>query len=99
DGGFVGAGLRFLRLVGFHRGEVVGRSAIELEMWVDQQQRRVLGERVKERGSIRDAEVQIRTKAGQVRRALMSIEYLDMRDQPTIITTLVDITEFVGARE
>src|SRR5439155_112350 len=79
--------------------DVVGRSSLELEMWVDQQQSRVLGERLKERGSIRDAEVQVRTKAGQVRRALMSIEYLDLRDQPTIITTLVDITEFVGARE
>src|SRR2546429_9582403 len=29
----------------------------------------------------------------------MSIEYLDLGNQPTIITTLVDITEFVGARE
>src|SRR5436853_7565688 len=29
----------------------------------------------------------------------MSIEYLDLRDQPTIITPLVAITEFVGARE
>src|SRR5205807_10333295 len=68
-------------------------------MWVDQQQRRVLGDRLKERGSIRDAEVQVRTKAGQLRRPLMSIEYLDLRDQPTTITTLVDITEFVAARE
>ena len=99
DGRFVEANLQFLRLFEFERAEVVGRSSLELEMWVDQQQRRVLGERLKERGSIRDAEVQIRTKAGQVRRALMSIEYLDLRDQPTIITTLVDITEFVGARE
>src|SRR5437867_113167 len=99
DGRFVEANLQFLRLFGFERAEVVGRSSLELEMWVDQQQRRVLGERLKERGSIRDAEVQIRTKAGQVRRAVMSIRYLDLRDQPTIITTLVDITEFVGARE
>src|SRR5207249_572670 len=45
------------------------------------------------------AQIFDRAKAGQVRRALMSIEYLDLRDQPTIITTLVDITEFVGARE
>src|SRR5256884_4906402 len=29
----------------------------------------------------------------------MSIEYLDLGSQPTIITTLGDITEFVGARE
>src|SRR5438132_1118280 len=99
DGRFVEANLQFLRLFGFERADVVGRSSLELEMWVDQQQSRVLGERLKERGSIRDAEVQVRTKAGQVRRALMSIEYLDLRDQPTIITTLVDITEFVGARE
>src|SRR2546430_6164231 len=99
DGRFVEANLQFLRLFGFERDEVVGRSSLELEMWVDQEQRRVLGERLKERGSIRDAEVQVRTKAGQLRRALMSIEYLDLRDHPTIITTLVDITEFVGARE
>jgi len=99
DGRFVEANLQFLRMFEFERAEVVGRSSLELEMWVDQQQRQVLGERLKERGSIRDAEVQVRTKAGQVRRALMSIEYLDLRDQPTIITTLVDITEFVGARE
>ncbi|TLZ68573.1 MAG: PAS domain S-box protein [Methanobacteriota archaeon] len=99
DGRFVEANLQFLRMFEYDRDEVVGRSSLELEMWVDQQQRRVLGERLKERGSIRDAEVQIRTKTGQLRRALMSIEYLDLRDQPTIITTLVDITEFVGARE
>src|SRR5207249_1032996 len=47
----------------------------------------------------RRASVEAFQKAFQVRRALMSIEYLDLRDQPTIITTLVDITEFVGARE
>src|SRR5207247_9150598 len=33
------------------------------------------------------------------RRVLISIEYLDLSSQPTIMTTLRDITEFVGARE
>src|SRR5439155_892633 len=42
DGRFVEANLQFLRLFGFERAEVVGRSSLELEMWVDQQQRRVL---------------------------------------------------------
>ena len=99
DGRFLEVNLQFLRMFGYERSEVVGRSSLDLDLWVDQQQRRVLGERLRERGTIRDAEVQVRTKAGDPRRALMSIEYLDLRSQPTIITTLVDITEFVGARE
>ena len=99
EGHFLEVNLEFLRMFGYDRDEVIGRSSQDLDMWVEQQQRRVLGERLRERGSIRDAEVQLRTKAGEVRRALMSIEYLDLRNQPTIITTLVDITEFVGARD
>ena len=98
DGRFLEVNLQFLRMFGFDRNEVLGRTSIELDMWTDQQQRRVLAERLRERGSIRDAEVEVRTKAGAVRRALMSIEYLDLREQPTIITTLVDITDVVGAR-
>ncbi|TLZ93853.1 MAG: PAS domain S-box protein [Methanobacteriota archaeon] len=99
DGRFLEVNLQFLRMFGYDRDEVIGRSSLDLDLWVDQQQRRVLGERLPERGTIRDEEVQVRTKAGDVRRALMSIEYLDLGNQPTIITTLVDITEFVGARE
>jgi PAS domain S-box-containing protein len=98
DGRFIEVNLQFLRMFGFDRGEVIGRTSVELDLWTDQQQRRVLAERLRERGSIRDAEVEVRTKAGAIRRALMSIEYLDLRDQPTIITTLVDITDVVGAR-
>jgi PAS domain S-box-containing protein len=98
DGRFIEVNLQFLRMFGFERGEVIGRTSVELELWTDQQQRRVLAERLRERGSLRDAEVEVRTKAGAIRRALMSIEYLDLREQPTIITTLVDITDIVGAR-
>jgi PAS domain S-box-containing protein len=98
DGRFIEVNLQFLRMFGFDRGEVIGRTSVELDLWTDQQQRRVLAERLRERGSIRDAEVEVRTKAGAIRHALMSIEYLDLREQPTIITTLVDITDVVGAR-
>src|SRR5438046_10551935 len=96
DGRFLDVNLQFLRRFGYERSEVVGRSSLDLDLWVDQQQRRVLGERLRARGTIRGAEVHVRTKAGDPRRALMSIEHLELRGQPTIITSLVDITEFCG---
>jgi PAS domain S-box-containing protein len=99
DGRFIEVNLEFLKMFGFDRSEVVGKTSVELGMWVETEQRRVLAERLKERGTIRDAEVVVRTKRGEVRHALMSVEYLDLRDQQTIITTLVDITDRVAARE
>jgi two-component system sensor kinase FixL len=99
DGRFIEVNLEFLKMFGLERSEVVGKTSIELGLWVDTEQRRVLAERLRERGTIRDAEVIVRTKRGHVLHALMSVEYLDLRDQQTIITTLVDITDRVEARD
>lgn len=98
-GAFVEVNHQFLQMFGYERGEVVGKTAQDLQMWVDPEQRKYLGEQLRERGAIRNAEVEVRTKAGEVRRALLSVEYLETRDPPTIIATLVDITEPVAARE
>lgn len=98
-GSFVEVNRQFLGMFGYERAEVVGKTTQDLQMWVDPEERRILGERLRERGTIRDAEVDVRTKAGEVRRALLSVEYLETRDPPTIIATLVDITDLVAARE
>lgn len=99
DGRFIEVNVQFLRMFGYDRTDVVGHTAVELEMWVDPEQRRILADRLRENGSIRDADVEIRTKSGNPRRALLSVEYLDLKGQPTIITTLVDITDLAAARE
>jgi PAS domain S-box-containing protein len=99
DGRFIEVNGEFLKMFGHERTEVIGKTSLDLGLWVDPEQRRVLAERLRERGTIRDAEVVVRTKRGDVLHALMSVEYLDLRDQQTIITTLVDITDRVAARE
>jgi PAS domain S-box-containing protein len=99
DGRFIEVNAEFLKMFGYERSEVVGKRSLDLGLWVDAEQRRVLAERLREHGTIRDAEVVVRTKRGDVLHALMSVEYLDLRDQTTIITTLVDITDRVVARE
>lgn len=99
DGRFVEANPQFLRLFGYDRGEVLGRTSVDLRMWADDERRKILSDHLRERGAIRDAEVEMRTKSGEAKQTLLSIEHLDLRDQPAVLTTLVDVTELVAARE
>lgn len=99
DGRFVEANQQFLALFGYDRKDIIGKSSKDLAMWADPEERQVLVDRLRDQGSIRDAEIRIRTKSGEIRRTLMSVESLALHDQPTIITSLVDLTEVLAARE
>jgi PAS domain S-box-containing protein len=97
DGRFSEVNDQFLRMFEYERDQVLGHRSTELKMWEDPIQRSGLASRLREQGSIRDAEIAIRTKSGRIRRVLLSVEPLEMRDQPAIIT--VDVTDVNMAQE
>ena len=99
DGRFLEVNDQFLRLFGFDRGDVLGHTSVDLGMWADIERRQNVRERLREFGSIRDEEVSVRTRIGEIRRTLLSAEAVDLRNQRVIITSLVDITELGAVRE
>ncbi|QWV95403.1 EAL domain-containing protein [Geomonas oryzisoli] len=83
----------FLRVLGFDREEVIGRSGAELGLWLDAGQPEALLREVAQRGAVRDLEVRIRGKSGEELEGLVSAESIEMDGSPFLLTLFKDISE------
>jgi PAS domain S-box-containing protein len=83
----------FLRIMGYQREEVVGRTSFDLEVWEQPEDRRKIIEMLKERGMIRGLEIILRTKSGRLRTMLHSSEIIEIAGEKCVLAILQDITE------
>jgi PAS domain S-box-containing protein len=89
----------FEQLTGWCRDEVIGRSPSDINLWVDPYQRSMFIKRVLAEGNIRDLEVRIRRKDGQIRTALGSAELIEVNGKACALSVIADITERKRAEE
>ena len=83
----------FERLFGHSRGEVIGRTALELEIWVDPLQRQRALELLREQKTLRDFPFVGRHSSGEQRHCLLSAELIDLASGPSILAIIRDVTE------
>lgn len=93
DGRYVDVNENFLRVTGFRREEVIGRTSVELEFWERAEDRTELVKALKKHGSVRDMEITFLTKSGERRTGLNSAEVIDIAGQKCILAIFKDITE------
>ena len=89
----------YAELFGRRREEMVGRRVNELGLWADPRERKALIRRLEEGKAIRDVEVRLRRKSGDLRQALVSMDVIQLRDEAVLVTMLTDITERKQAEE
>ncbi|MDH5749768.1 MAG: PAS domain S-box protein, partial [Rhodospirillales bacterium] len=82
----------WLQSFGFTRDEVVGKRAVDLNMWPDSKARDEFVELVRKKSHVRDNEVVLLTKSGEQRHFLISGEILKFDGPPRLLTMLLDIT-------
>ncbi len=92
DGQFLSVNESFLQLGGFSRNDVLGRSASELGLWSNPEERDYLLERLTQSGSFRDMEVEIRNRRGELRTALLSGEVIESEGMACAIIIGTDVT-------
>lgn len=92
EGRFIDANDSFLRLFGYSREEVIGRTTIELRLWTGAGRRRQVIDRLKREGSLRDIEIEFADAQSQVHHGLISMESMEVEDQACICTFIQDIT-------
>ena len=85
------------RQSGYAREELIGHTALELGLWVDEGLRRRMGERVSAGLAVRDMEFQFRRKDGAIRDALISAEIVEIGGEQRMLSSVMDITERLQA--
>jgi PAS domain S-box-containing protein len=93
EGRYLDVNESFLRVTGYSREEVIGRTSRELNFWERQEDRSKFVEILQKQSSVRDLEISFRTKTGEVRTALDSAEVLEVAGQPCAIAIFRDVTE------
>jgi len=84
---------------GFKRNEVIGRTPIEIGLWIDPDQRTAFMKQLLANGGIRDLEVPLRRKDGQIRMTLKSAERIEVNGEPCVLSVIADITDRKQAEE
>ncbi len=83
----------FLRLTGYAREEVIGQTTLELGLWADPADRVAALKEFQERGSLCNREGVLRTKSGELRILMMSVDPIRIGSTPCLIYLAHDITE------
>ncbi|HYU98526.1 MAG TPA: PAS domain S-box protein [Pyrinomonadaceae bacterium] len=101
DGRLLEVNAAFLRMTGFSRDEVIGRSTLELGLWDNQSQNRLMMAKARrEHGAIVDFETKFRKKSGEIRDALLSVELIQLGlGEPSVLGIAQDVTERNRAEE
>lgn len=92
EGRYLDVNDTLLQLLGYRRDELLGRSVFDLNVWVHTDERARLIQDLQEQGTIRDREIQLRTRSGTIRDVSLAIERVDLDAQACLLTLIYDIT-------
>ncbi len=93
EGRYLEVNPAFLSLTGYTRGEVIGKTAVELGIWLDPLERSRMVRTLQLQGSVVDLEVRFRMKSGEIRTMLWSAEPIQYGGKECLIAVARDITE------
>lgn len=99
DGRFLDVNEYFLRLVGYKRDEIIGRTADEIGLWNNISTPTRVRQLLEQLGTVRNIETQCCTKDGQLRDVLASFEQVELGGAPCELTLLHDITDRKQAQD
>ncbi|HYC71035.1 MAG TPA: PAS domain S-box protein [Opitutaceae bacterium] len=93
DGRLIEVNSTFSELSGYTREEVLGRSTLEIGLWVNPERRHEFMHVLGAHGHVREFEAQFRAKHGAVRDVLITADVMEMNGRSCMLTVGLDITE------
>ena len=80
-------------MFGYRREDVVGRTTLQIGLWHSEEERARYLNLLTRQGSIRNVEVTLRSKSGEVRQCLLSSELIELNGKQCSVSVGDDITE------
>ena len=99
DGHYIDVNQSFLDQLGYQREEVVGRTSLDVGIWVDAEDRPKLMEEIRKNGSFRDANIRYKKKSGEILWSLTSSSVMEIDGIPCLVSMVRDITAARAAAE
>lgn len=93
DGKILEANDRWKSLAGYCQDEARGRTAQELNLYVNVEDREKLIDRLQREGIVRDFETKLRLRNGVIRRVTISGEFITINNESCVLAIIRDVTE------
>jgi len=93
DGKLLVVNSEFVRLVGFAREELIGKTTRELGLYCNPGDRSRMVRALKKKGSLRNYAFRLRTKRGVLRDTSWSFEIIRHAEQDLLLSICLDVTE------
>ncbi len=99
NGVFLDVNDTFLNSLGYAREEVIGKTALELGLYMDVDVRTDIMEKMKQKIPVREIELGVKTKSGLTITGLFSADLIFVGEKRCMLTVMVDITGRKQAEE
>ena len=99
DGRYVEVNNTFVQTMGYSPNEIIGRTSTELKIFHNPAQRQQVLDQMVRQGYVRNIEIDLVTKNGEVRYGSFSADVIQLFDGPYLLTVMNDITERKQAEE
>jgi two-component system cell cycle sensor histidine kinase/response regulator CckA len=93
EGRFVDCNESFLRITGYRREEVIGRTDTEVRFWPNPEDRDICMRLLQKHARVIELEVLFGAKSGEERTGLFSAEVIEIRGQQCVLAVMKDVTE------
>ncbi len=99
DGAILEVNDGFGAMCGFDRGEVIGRTTVELNLWFDAAERNGVVDTLDKSGAIHGQEVRFLRKSGEFFTGLLSAATFQLNDEMCTLSTIQDISVRKGLED
>ena len=93
DGKFININPAYTRIMEYEPNEILGHTAAEMNIYVRAEERAQIVQQLREQGTIQNYELLVRTKSGETRSIVISMEPLLYNAEECILTVFIDISE------
>jgi two-component system, cell cycle sensor histidine kinase and response regulator CckA len=93
DGRYIEVNDAYLHMMGYHRLEVLGKTALELNVWCDSRAHQLMVGELSRQGHVRNLQATLRTKSGGIRDVEISAVDIQLQGKTCLLTITRDVTQ------
>jgi len=93
DEKFIDINDSYTQITGYSREELIGNTSTSINIWANHEDHTKMRTMMQEQGRIYNEEFDFRTKSGEIRTRLFSLEPITINGEPCTIGVSIDITE------